>query len=104
MFGARGYGGGLTQRPYRKTGVLPATHRAPDFRGAASVFWPFMRSAAFARGGLTQYGQSDRWTCKAERLFHASARSRYHLTYTASPEEAEFVGLTAVVGTIQLYR
>ena len=24
--------------------------------------------------------------------------------YTASPEEAEFVGLTAVVGTIQLYR
>ena len=30
---------------------------------------------------------------------HATA-----ITYTASPEEAEFVGLTAVVGTIQLYR
>jgi len=26
------------------------------------------------------------------------------VSYTASPEEAEFVGLTAVVGTIQLYR
>jgi hypothetical protein len=36
----------------------PATHRAADFRGAAFAFRSFAQSAAFAKGGLTQCGQS----------------------------------------------
>jgi hypothetical protein len=35
-----------------------ANHRTPDFRGAAFAFRPFVQSAAFAKGGLTQCGQS----------------------------------------------